>query len=195
MLTIISSYNLVCQSVQYLLQSTVEYSVCYNIIYTSCGNKINTSVESTPQTTKVQLTLYVTDIGEKFTVALTRCQSCLLLLDFKLFLDRFNQHFRSYILMLQVCNFFLCYAFVIFEDLRTGNIYYLNCVFNSCEIIKSVYIVSKRKHITLWGSKAGQVSRQCPAKMTIFPDKLSVCWSFLPNTFTVNGFECIYSKL
>ena len=97
MLTIISSYNLVCQSVQYLLQSTVEYSVCYNIIYTSCGNKINVSVESTPQTTKVQLTLYVTDIGETFTVALTRCQSCLLLLDFKLFLDRFNQHFRSYI--------------------------------------------------------------------------------------------------
>ena len=85
---------------------------------------------------------------------------------------------------------FLCYAFVIFEDLLTDNIYVLNCVFNSCEII-----VSKRKHITLWGSRAGQVSRQCPAKMTIFPDKLSVCWSFLPNTFTVNGFECIYSKL
>lgn len=92
-LTITSLYNLVCRSVQYLLQSSVEYSVLQH--YTSCGNKINASVESTPKTTKVQLTLYVTDIGEKFTVALSRCQSCLLWLDFKLFLDRFNQHFRS----------------------------------------------------------------------------------------------------
>ena len=37
----------------------------------------------------------------------------------------------------------------------------------------------------------GPVNEQCPAKMTYRP---SVCWSFWPDTYTLNGWECIYFK-